>query len=90
MAEAIDSEGNPIIKIQVGNPQGAEFEELPVDPKALFTILPQDLLDRLKVPARVKEARQAPDGSREPVQIGDVRIRACGHLGRYSNKGRTA
>ena len=36
MAEAIDSQGNPIIRIQVGNPQGTEFEELelPVDPKA--------------------------------------------------------
>ena len=37
MAEAINSEGNPIIRIQVGNPQGTEFEELelPVDPKAI-------------------------------------------------------
>ena len=77
MAEATDSQGNPIIRIQVGNPQGTEFEELelPVDPKALFTILPRDLLERLKVPARMTETRQAPDGSREPVQIGDIRIR---------------
>ena len=77
MAEAIDSQGKPIIKIQVGNPQGTEFEELelPVDPKALFTILPRDMLERLKVPVRMTETRQAPDGSRVPVQIGDTIIR---------------
>ena len=77
MAEPIDSQGNPIIRIQVGNPQGPEFEELelPVDPKALFTILPRDMLERLKVPVRVTRTRQAPDGSRVPMEIGETIIR---------------
>ena len=68
MAKAIDSQGNPIISIQVGNPQGTEFEELelPVDPKARFTILPRDLLERLKVPVKTTRTMQASDGSRVP------------------------
>ena len=77
MAEAIDSQGNPIIRIQVGNPQGTEFEELklPVDPKALFAILPRDLLERLKVPVKTTRTMQAPDGSRVPMQVGETIIR---------------
>ena len=80
MAKAIDSQGNPIISIQVGNPQGTEFEELelPVDPKARFTILPRDLLERLKVPVKTTRTMQAPDGSRVPTQIGQTIIRIGG------------
>ena len=80
MAEAIDSQGNPIIRIQVGNPQGTEFEELelPVDPKARFTILPRDLLERLKVPVKTTRTIQAPDGSRVPMQIGQTIVRIGG------------
>ena len=80
MAKAIDSQGNPIISIQVGNPQGTEFEELelPVDPKARFTILPRDLLERLKVPVKTTRTIQAPDGSRVPMQIGQTIVRIGG------------
>ena len=68
MVEANDSQRKPIVRIEVGNPQGTEFEELelPVDPKARFTILPRDLLERLKVPVKTTRTMQASDGSRVP------------------------
>ena len=80
MAKAIDSQENPIIRIQVGNRQGTEFEELelPVDPKARFTILPRGLLERLKVPVKTTRTMQAPDGSRVPMQIGQTIVRIGG------------
>ena len=48
---------------------------MPVHPKALFTILPRNLLERLKVPVKTTRTMQAPDGSRRPMQVGDIRIR---------------
>ena len=80
MTEAINSEGNPIISIQVGNPQGTEFEELelPVDPKAMVTVLPRDLLERLKVPVKTTRKMQALDGSWVPTQIGQTIVRIGG------------
>ena len=64
MTEQNNSQGNPIIRIQVANLQGREFEELelPVDPNALYTILPRDLLERLKVPVSSDEDQVRPRG----------------------------
>ena len=77
MAEADNSQTNPIIRIEVGNLQETEFEELdlPVDPEALHTILPGDVLKRLEVPVKKTLERLAQDGSRVPEQIGDAVIR---------------
>jgi len=77
MSEENKAQGNPVIRIQVANLQGTEFEELelPVDPNALFTILPRDLLGRLKVPVTMTRTRYGPEGWPVPVQVGGIRIR---------------
>ena len=77
MTEQNNSLENPIISIQVGSLQGTEFEEveLPVNPNALYTILPRELLEKLEVSVRTTRTRYGPEGWPVPVHIGDIRIR---------------
>ncbi|MDE2938846.1 MAG: hypothetical protein OXR67_07985 [Chloroflexota bacterium] len=77
MTEANDAQGSPVIRIQVSNLQGTEFEELelPVDPNAPSTVLPRDLLERLEVPVTMTRTGYGPEGWPVAVQIGGIRIR---------------
>ena len=72
--------GPVITTIEVGNPQGQDFQSVEVraDTKSTYTALPREMLVALGVPVqRSVEARLA-DGSLQTVELGQTTIRLGG------------
>ena len=72
--------GTVIATIEVGNPQGRDFQEveLEVDTGSTYTALPRQLLDSLGVPVDASVPARQADGSQQMLQIGETRIRLGG------------
>ena len=69
--------GTVITTIEVGDPQGRNFQEieLEVDTGSTFTALPREILEALGVPVnRTVRARLA-DGTPQSVEVGETIIR---------------
>ena len=66
--------------IEVGDPQGRNFQEveLEVDTGSTYTALPREMLQALGVPINRSEQSRLADGSRQPVEIGQTTIKLAG------------
>ena len=72
--------GTIYVTIEVGDPQGEQFEpvEVIVDTGSTFTAVPGDLLRKLGVPVQETAQSELADGSLSPVEVGDTVIRLEG------------
>ena len=72
--------GTVTVSIEVGNPQGQNFQavELTVDTGSTFTALPAKMLHELGVPIDETVPSDLADGSTTPVDIGWTMIRLEG------------
>ena len=68
------------ITIQVGNPEGAAFEDLEVtaDTGSSYTAVPRAVLERLGVAVEESAPSVLADGSEVPVDVGETTIRLEG------------
>ena len=72
--------GTVITTIEVGDPNGQNFQELQleVDTGSTYTALPREMLQALGVPINRSEQSRLADGSRQPVEIGQTTINLAG------------
>ena len=70
------------VEIEVGNPSREEFVavEALVDTGAIYTMLPEDLLDRLGVPRLETDIFELADDSLVEYPIGDAVVRLQGRM----------
>ena len=68
------------VNIEVGDPQGQQFEaiEVTVDTGSTFTAVPRQLLQRLGVPVERSLPAETADGRVVPVDVGETVIRLEG------------
>ena len=72
--------GTVTATIEVGNPQGRNFQEveLEVDTGSTYTALPREMLHALGVPVNTFVRSRLADGSQQTVEIGQTTIRLAG------------
>ena len=72
--------GTVTTTIEVGDPQGRNFQqvEVEVDTGSTFTALPRQILQALGVPVRRTVPSRLADGGQKPVQVGYASIRLEG------------
>ena len=72
--------GTVITTIEVGDPQGGNFQELEleVDTGSTYTALPRKMLEALGVPVNRSEQSRLADGTEQSVEIGQTTIRLAG------------
>ena len=72
--------GTVTATIEVGDPQGRNFQEveLEVDTGSTYTALPRRMLESLGVPVDASVPARLADGSHQMLQIGETRIRLGG------------
>ena len=72
--------GTVTATIEVGDPQGRNFQEVEVevDTGSTFTALQRELLQNLGVPVNRSVPSRLADGSVQMVEIGETRIRLAG------------
>ena len=72
--------GTVITTIEVGDPNGQNFQELQleVDTGSTYTALPREMLQALGVPINRSEQARLADGSRQKVEIGQTTIKLAG------------
>ncbi len=70
------------VQLEVGNPSHEEFVavEALVDTGAIYTMLPEDLLDRLSVPRLETDIFELADDSLVEYWIGDAVVRLQGRM----------
>ena len=70
------------ITIEIGDPAGKTFEELEVivDTGSTNTVVPRDILERLRVPVTDTKPTRIADGSIITSRIGDTIIRLEGQV----------
>ena len=68
------------LTIEIGDPQGAQFEELDVTvgTRSTYTAVPRAMLDRLGVPVERSLPSETADGRMVPVDVGTIIIRLQG------------
>ena len=69
--------GTVITTIEVGDPQGRNFQtvEVEVDTGSTYTALPREMLQTLEVPVDTSVQSRLADGSLQEVEIGQATIR---------------
>ena len=82
MRSRIDQVGTFSVQLEVGNPSHEEFVavEAMVDTGAIYTMLPEDLLDRLGVARLETDIFELADDSLVEYAIGDAIIRLRGRM----------
>lgn len=72
--------GTVNLTIEIGNPQGLQFEELGVTAgtRSTYTAVPRATLERLGVPVERTLPSETADGRRIPVDVGQTIIRLQG------------
>ena len=72
--------GTVTVTIEVGDPQGRQFEELEVivDTGSTYTAVPRDMLQRLGVPVERSLPSETADGRIVPVDVAHTTIRLEG------------
>ena len=72
--------GTVTTTIEVGDPQGGNFQEieLEVDTGSTYTALPRKMLEALGVPVNRSEQSRLADGTEQSVEIGQTTIRLAG------------
>ena len=72
--------GTVITTIEVGDPQGRNFQsvEVEVDTGSTYTALPRGMLEALGVAVTRTVPSRLADGSEKPVQVGYANIRLAG------------
>ena len=73
--------GQVTTKIEVGDPQGRNFQELEmeVDTGSTFTALPREMLEALGVPVNRTIPSRLADGTVQMVEVGETTIRLEGN-----------
>ena len=68
------------LTIEIGDPQGGQFEELnvTVGTRSTYTTVPRAMLDRLRVPVERSLPSETADGRMVPVDVGTAIIRLEG------------
>ena len=72
--------GTVITTIEVGDPQGRNFQraDVEVDTGSTYTVLPRGILRALGVPVNRSEQSRLADGSLQTVDVGQTTIRLGG------------
>ena len=72
--------GQVTTKIEVGDPQGRNFQELEmeVDTGSTYTALPREMLEALGVPLNRTAQSRLADGTVQVVELGETTIRLAG------------
>ena len=72
--------GTVKVTIEVGDPQGQQFEdvEVVVDTGSTYTAVPREMLRRLGVPVERSLPSETADGRIVPVDVGEATIRLEG------------
>ncbi len=82
MPKVKNAVGTFSVEIEVGNPSREEFVavEALVDTGAIYTMLPEDLLDRLGVPRLETDIFELADDSLVEYPVGDAVVRLQGRM----------
>ena len=72
--------GTVTVTVEVGDPQGRRFRpvEMEVDTGSTHTAVPRQLLQELGVPVDRRRPSRLADGTIQPVDEGETRIRLAG------------
>ena len=72
--------GQVTTTIEVGDPQGRNFQEveMEVDTGSTFTALPREMLEALGVPLNRTAQSRLADGTLQVVELGETTIRLAG------------
>ena len=72
--------GTGTVTIEIGDPQGRQFEEIDVivDTGSTYTAVPRQMLQRLEIPVERTLPSETADGRIVPVDVGETTIKLEG------------